>query len=335
MSESIELQAQSTMTEKPDLLMPAAMLPHTMEAIDREFTAHRLWEVGDPDGLLASIRDRCRFVAAGGHAIVDADLIGRLPKLEIVANFGVGYDAVDAAEAARRGIIVTNTPDVLNEEVADLAMGLLIATARQLPQADRYLREGRWLKAAFPLTRGTLRGRSLGIVGLGRIGKAIARRAEAFGLPVSYYGRNRQGDVPFPYYPTLVALAEAVDTLMIIVPGGEETRRMVDAKVLRALGPNGILVNVARGTVVDDDALVAALKDGTILAAGLDVFADEPNVPRAYLDLENVVLLPHVGSASEHTRQAMGQVVVDNLLSWKAGKGPVTPVAETPWPPRG
>jgi lactate dehydrogenase-like 2-hydroxyacid dehydrogenase len=180
-----------------------------------------------------------------------------------------------------------------------------------------------------------LRGRSLGIVGLGRIGKAIARRAEAFGLPVSYYGRNRQGDIPFPYYPTLVALAEAVDTLMIIVPGGEETRRMVDAKVLRALGPNGILVNVARGTVVDDDALVAALKEGAILAAGLDVFADEPNVPRAYLELENVVLLPHVGSASEHTRQAMGQVVVDNLLSWKAGKGPVTPVAETPWPGRG
>ena len=322
------------MTDKPDLLMPVAMLPHTMEAIEKAFTVHRLWEAGDPDGLIASIQDRCRFLAAGGHAIVDADLIARLPKLEIIANFGVGYDAVDAAEAARRGIVVTNTPDVLNEEVADLAMGLLIATARQLPQADRYLREGRWLKAAYPLTKGTLRGRSLGIVGLGRIGKAIAKRAEAFGLPVSYYGRNRQSDVQHRYYGTLVELAAAVDTLLVIVPGGEETKRMIDATVLRALGPKGILINVARGTVVDDNALVEALRDGTILAAGLDVFADEPNVPGAYLDLDNVVLLPHVGSASEHTRQAMGQVMVDNLLSWKAGKGPITPVPETPWPRR-
>src|SRR5215211_5437908 len=255
------------------------MMPLIVDGLEQHFNVHRGWQGESLEAQLAEVGPRIRGMAAGGTRRIDADLIGRLPKLEIIANFGVGYDAVDAAEAARRGIIVTNTPDVLNEEVADLAMGLLIATARQLPQADRYLREGRWLKAAFPLTRGTLRGRSLGIVGLGRIGKAIARRAEAFGLPVSYYGRNRQGDVPFPYYPTLVALAEAVDTLMIIVPGGEETRRMVDAKVLRALGPNGILVNVARGTVVDDDALVAALKDGTILAAGLDVFADEPNVP--------------------------------------------------------
>ena len=208
-------------------------------------------------------------------------MIGRLPKAEIIANFGVGYDSVDAAEAARRGIIVTNTPNVLNEEVADIAMGLLIATARQLPQADRYLREGRWLKAAYPPHAGHAARRKLGIVGLGRIGKAIAKRAEAFGLTISYFGRNRQADVAHSYHPTLVGLAEAVDTLMIIVPGGPETRGMVDAKVLEALGPSGILVNVARGTVVDDDALIAALRDGTILAAGLDVFADEPNVPKA------------------------------------------------------
>jgi len=320
------------MTDKPDLLMPVAMLPRTMAAVEVAFTTHRLWEAPDGAALIATLAPRCRFLAAGGHAVVDAPLIRSLPRLEIIANFGVGYDLVDVAEAARRGIVVTNTPDVLTEEVADLAIGLLIATARELPQADHYLREGHWRNAPFPLTRGTLRGRSLGIVGLGRIGKAIARRAQGFDLPISYFGRTRQVDVPFRFYPTLVSLAEAVDTLVVMVPGGAGTKDMVDTKVLRALGPSGILINVSRGSVVDEVALIEALRSGTILAAGLDVFADEPNVPQALIGLPNVVLLPHVGSASEHTRHAMGQLMLDNLIAWKEGHPPLTPVRETPWP---
>ncbi len=315
-----------------DLLMPRPMLPHAVSVLEREFTVHKLWQAPDPAAMLAGLRDKVRFIAAGSHSVVDKAMIEALPKLEIIANFGVGYDSVDAATAARHGIIVTNTPDVLNEDVADLAMGLLIATVRELPQADRYLREGRWLKENYPLTRGTLRGRTLGIVGLGRIGKAIAKRAEAFGLEIAYYGRNRQDDVTHRYYPSVLALAEAVDTLMLIVPGGPETRHIVDAEVLKALGPEGVLINVARGTVVDEAALIEALQKKVILGAGLDVFADEPQVPQGLIALDNAVLLPHVGSASQHTRAAMGQLVIDNLISWRDGKGPITPVMETTWP---
>jgi lactate dehydrogenase-like 2-hydroxyacid dehydrogenase len=322
------------MPDAPDLLLPLPLLPHTMATLDREFRVHRLWQAEDKDALIAGIAPTTRFIAAGGHAGVDGALMDRLPKLEIIANFGVGYDTIDAKAAAARGILVTNTPDVLNEEVADTAMGLLLATARELPQAERYLRAGKWPSGNYPLTRGTLRGRRLGIVGLGRIGKAIAKRAEAFGLAIEYYGRTRQSDVAYPYHDSVVGLARAVDTLMVIVPGGAATKDLIDAAVLEALGPKGILINVARGTVVDEAALIEALRTGTILSAGLDVFAEEPTVPEALMAMENVVLLPHVGSASLHTRQAMGQLLVDNLTSWRDGKGPITPVAETPWPRR-
>ncbi|GLS21799.1 glycerate dehydrogenase [Labrys miyagiensis] len=315
-----------------DLLMPRPMLPHATSVLEKEFTVHKLWQAVDPAAMLADLRDKVRFIAAGSHSAVDAAMIEALPKLEIIANFGVGYDSVDAATAAKRGIIVTNTPDVLNEDVADLAMGLLISTVRELPQAEKYLRDGKWLEENYPLTRGTLRGRTLGIVGLGRIGKAIAKRAEAFGLKIAYFGRRQQADASYPYYDSVLALAEAVDTLMLILPGGTETRNLIDAKVLEALGPHGILINVARGSVVDEPALIAALQKGEILGAGLDVFADEPKVPEALIALDNVVLLPHVGSASHHTRAAMGQLVIDNLISWRDGKGPITPVTETPWP---
>jgi lactate dehydrogenase-like 2-hydroxyacid dehydrogenase len=253
-----------------------------------------------------------------------------LPNLEIVANFGVGYDNVEVAEAAKRGIVVTNTPDVLNEEVADTAMGLLLAAVRQIPQADRYLRAGRWPEKPYPLTA-SLRGRKAGILGLGRIGKTIAQRLETFGITVAYHGRSQQADVPYAYYPTLVGLAEAVDILIVIIPGGSSTYRIVNAEVLKALGPDGILINVARGTVVDEPALIEALRSGTILTAGLDVFEHEPTVPQELIDMEHVVLLPHVGSATVHTRNAMGQLVADNLVSWLSGNGPLTPVAETPW----
>lgn len=316
---------------KTDVLMAAPMMKLVIEQLDARFNLHRLWEAPDPDSVLREIGPSIRGVASSpGHGRVDAALLDRLPNLEIVSSFGVGYDHVDAAEAGRRGVVVTNTPDVLNDEVADLALGLLLATIRRIPQADRYLREGKWLERPYPLTT-TLRGRKIGIVGLGRIGKAIAKRVAAFGVEVHYHSRNPQTGVDYPYHKTLVALAEACDVLVVITPGGAGTRHMVNAQVLEALGPNGILINVARGSVVDERALIAALREGTILSAGLDVFEDEPRVPQELIDIEHVVLLPHVGSASVHTRNAMGQLVVDNLVAWFDGRGPLTPVAETPW----
>jgi lactate dehydrogenase-like 2-hydroxyacid dehydrogenase len=316
---------------KADVLMTGSMPPIVTDTLADEVHVHRLSEAADRMALLREVGPRIRGVAtSSGHGRFDAALMDSLPKLEIIASFGVGYDHVDAAEAARRGIIVTNTPDVLNDEVADTALGLLLATVRQLPQADRYVREGRWLEKNFPLTA-TLRERKAGILGLGRIGKAIAKRLEAFGLPVAYHGRSQQQDVPYTYYSTLVGLAEAVDVLIVITPGGAETKNLVNAEVLKALGPDGILINVARGSVVDEPALIEALRSKTILSAGLDVFADEPKVPQELIDMEHVVLLPHVGSASVHTRNAMSKLVADNLVSWFAGKGPLTPVAETPW----
>ena len=301
------------------------------EGLLSRFTVHRLGDRPDRDAYLREIGEGVRGVAtSGGHGPLDAALLDRLPNLEVVANFGVGYDSVDVAEAARRGVVVTNTPDVLTDEVADLAVGLLIATVRRLPQADRFLREGRWIQGSFPLT-GTLRGKRVGILGLGRIGRAIARRLEAFGLEIAYHGRSEQPGVAYAYHPSPETLAGAVDILVVVAPGGAETRRMIDAAVLRALGPDGILVNVARGSVVDEPALIEALRDGVIAAAGLDVFEDEPRVPAELTAMENVVLLPHVGSASVETRDAMGRLVVENLVSWFSGKGPLTPVAETPW----
>ncbi|RDI57096.1 2-hydroxyacid dehydrogenase [Microvirga subterranea] len=316
---------------KTEILMAGPMMPSVIEALDRDFILHRLWEQADKDAYLNEVAPRIRGLAASAVAgRTDAAFIGRFPNLEIIASLGVGYDNVDAAEAGRRGIIVTNTPDVLNEEVADLTIGLLLATLRRIPQADRYLRAGEWLKAPFPLST-TLRERKVGIVGLGRIGKAIARRLEGFGVEIAYYGRNRQESVAYSYHASLPSLAEACDVLIVITPGGAETRHMIDAEVLKALGPNGVLINVSRGTVVDEKALIEALRSGTILAAGLDVFEDEPRVPQELIDMDNVVLLPHIGSASVHTRRAMGQLVVDNLVSWFADRGPLTPVPETPW----
>jgi lactate dehydrogenase-like 2-hydroxyacid dehydrogenase len=316
---------------KADVLMTGPMQPIVAETLAKACTVHRLWEVTDRDAFLREVGPRIRGVATStGHGGTNGSLFDQLPKLEILASFGVGYDNVDVAEAARRGIIVTNTPDVLNDEVADLALGLLLATVRQLPQSDRYLRQGSWLEGSFPLTA-TLRGRKVGIVGLGRIGKAIAQRVEAFGLTVMYHGRSQQADVPYPYAPTIVGLAEAVDVLIVIIPGGAATKHMIDAAVLKALGPEGILINVARGSVVDERALIEALRSGTILSAGLDVFEDEPRVPQELIEMDHIVLLPHVGSATVHTRSAMGKLVADNLVSWFTGKGPMTPVPETPW----
>jgi lactate dehydrogenase-like 2-hydroxyacid dehydrogenase len=321
--------------DKADVLMMEQMAPLVIDGVAKDFTLHKLWEAPDRDRLIGDLSPRLRAIAAGGplHDRVDRALMARFPKLEMISSFGVGYDHVDAKWAGEHGIVVTNTPDVLTEEVADTALGLLLCTVRELPQAERYLRAGKWPDGEYRLTA-SLRGRRAGIVGLGRIGKAIARRLEAFGLPVAYHGRSAQPGVAYRHYPDLVAMARDVDTLIVITPGGAGTRHLINAQVLEALGPNGILVNVSRGSVVDQDALIAALKDRKILAAGLDVYAHEPHVPPELMAMEHIVLLPHVGSASEHTRDAMNQLVVDNLLAWAAGKPPLTPVPETPWPPK-
>jgi lactate dehydrogenase-like 2-hydroxyacid dehydrogenase len=314
-----------------DILMTAPMMPIVIEALDRAFTLHRLWEQPDQEAFLREVGSRIRGVATSTlYGRTDAKLLDLLPNAEIISSVGVGYDNVDTAEAARRGIIVTNTPGVLDDEVADLTLGLLLATLRKIPQADRYLREGRWLEAHFPLSS-TLRNRKVGIVGLGRIGKAIARRLQGFDVSIAYHGRTQQDDVAFTYYPTVVGLAEACDVLIVITPGGASTRHLINAEVLKALGPNGVLINVARGSVVDEQALIEALQSGTILSAGLDVYEDEPRVPQELIDLEHVVLLPHIASASVHTRNAMGKLVADNLIAWFEGKGPLTPVPETPY----
>ena len=318
---------------KPPLLMTASLMEMKAAELEADFEVHRYHQAEDKDKMLAEVGDRIETIAAGGHAIeVDAALIAKLPALKIIGNFGVGYDTVDTAAARERGIIVTNTPDVLTEEVADTALGLLLMTARELGRAEQYLRAGRWAKEGdYRLTPGTLRDRTIGIVGLGRIGKAIARRCEAFGLEVCYFGRNQQADVGYRYFASVVELARAVDTIIVVTPGTAETQNLINAEVLQALGERGILVNVARGSVVDEPALIAALKNKTIFAAGLDVFLNEPNIRPEFLDIDNLVLLPHVGSASVHTRMAMGQLVVDNLLAYKERRAPLTPVPETPF----
>jgi lactate dehydrogenase-like 2-hydroxyacid dehydrogenase len=322
-----------TATPKPDLILTGPMMPLIEEQADQLFAVHRLAKAKDRNALIAEIAPRIRAIATAGHFPVDAALMEKLPKLEIVANFGVGYDSVDVKWAGAHGIVVTNTPDVLNEEVADTTLALLLQTVRQLPQAERYLRAGKWLEKPFPLSH-TLRDRTVGMVGMGRIGKAIARRIESFGVPIVYHSRKPATGVSYKHYPDLVAMAHDVDVLIVIVPGGAGTKNMINAEVLKALGPNGILINVARGSVVDEPALIEALKSKTILSAGLDVFAEEPRVPKELIEMEHVVLLPHVGSASHYTRRAMGQLVVDNLASWAKGAGPLTPVPETPWPPK-
>lgn len=291
---------------------------------------HKVWAAPDQDAFIASIAPKVRAIAAvAGHGPVDSALMARFPKLEIVSSFGVGYDHIDAKWAGQHGIIVTNTPDVLNEEVADTALGLTLCTVRHLPQAEKYLRAGNWPKHGDYQLTPSLRDRTVGIVGMGRIGKAIARRFDAMKVPVVYHSR-RPADVPYKHYPNIVDMARDVNLMVVITPGGAATKNLVNADVLKALGPEGILINVARGSVVDEDALIKALKDKTILAAGLDVFANEPQVPQGLIDMENVVLLPHVGSASHATRRAMDQLVADNIISWFAGKGPLTPVPETP-----
>jgi len=318
-------------SEKIDLLVYGPNKPIVDKGFSDQFVLHPFETRADLDRVNPAVAAKIRGAAVTYSTVrCDSGVMAMFPKLEIVASFGVGYDHVDANHAREHNIMVTNTPDVLTEEVADIAMGLLIATLREFVKADRYLRSGLWTTQQYPLSVGSLRDRKVGIVGMGRIGQAIGRRLDASLVPVVYHSRNPVSSVSYKYYPDLIEMAKAVDTLVVIVPGGPSTAKMINADVLKALGPRGVIINVARGSVVDEEAMIAALKSGTILAAGLDVFAKEPAVPDELKAMQNVVLLPHIGSASVVTRNAMDQLVVDNLKAWFAGKGPLTPIAETP-----
>jgi lactate dehydrogenase-like 2-hydroxyacid dehydrogenase len=323
--------AANISSEKIDLLIYGPIRPILESGFPDQYVVHRAASHEQVDRLSPDVKQKLRGMAVTYHTMhTGKDLQSQFPKLEMIASFGVGYDHIDSAYAREHNIVVTNTPDVLTEEVADVAMGLLIATLREFVKADKYLRSGLWQTHNYPLSVGSLRDRKVGFIGMGRIGQAIARRLEASRVPVVYHSRKPAAGVSYQHYPDLIEMAKAVDTLMVIVPGGASTSRIVNADVLKALGPRGVLINVARGSVVDEPALVAALKSGTILAAGLDVFANEPSVPDELKAMQNVVLLPHIGSASVVTRNAMDQLVVDNLKNWFAGKAPLTPVVETP-----
>ena len=323
------------MADKADVLLIGPKKPPMVEQLSAAFNLHIAANASDFDKFIGEVGPRIRGIALSVTSErAPGALMARLPKLEIVSTFGVGYDHIDLPYAAGHGITVTNTPDVLNEEVADTALGLLLCTVRELPQAERFLRAGQWLKKGYPLSPGTLRGATVGLVGMGRIGQAIARRLEAFQVAVVYHSRHQQPNVSYKYYPKLVDMARDVNVLLAIVPGGASTANIINAEVLDALGPQGVFINMARGSVVDDAALIKALREKRILAVGLDVYRNEPEVPQEYVALDNVVLLPHLGSASVATRRAMDQLVVDNLLAWGAGKPPLTPVPETPWPPQ-
>lgn len=311
-------------TTRPELLVVAPLMPFLMEALRRDYTVHDRIHVSDP-AAFAVVAPRIRGVVANGEAKVPRELIAQLPALEVISVFGVGYDGVDVAAAHERGVPVTNTPEVLNDDVADLAIGLLIAVARRIPQADRFVRANEWPAGPISLSRKVTGGR-LGVVGMGRIGQAIAHRASAFKMSIAYTARSPRANVNYTYYPDAVSLAAAVDFLVVITPGGAGTRGMIDARVLAALGPEGYLVNVARGSVVDEPALIEALRSGVIAGAGLDVFANEPNVPEALRNMPNVVLTPHIGSGTKQTREAMGKLTFDNLHAHFAGAPLLTPV---------
>ncbi|MFO1070620.1 MAG: 2-hydroxyacid dehydrogenase [Geminicoccaceae bacterium] len=307
-----------------DVLVVFPNRPKAMAQLEAAYTLHHLWQAADPEKLLDEVGPRIRAAVSTGEKGLTAAQIAKLPRLEIVSCFGVGIDAIDRKACAARNIPITNTPDVLTDEVADMGLVLLLSLLRDIPGGDRHVRSGQWLKGAMPLTT-CARGKKLGILGLGRIGKALARRAEVIGMQVAYHGRARQADVAYPYFDSLVGLAKDSDVLALCCPGGAETRGLVDAAVLEALGPEGYLVNVARGSVCDEPAVVDALVNRKIKAAALDVFADEPRVPQALLGLDNVILQPHAASATVETRDAMAQLVVDNLAAHFAGKPLLTP----------
>lgn len=312
---------------RPHLLTVAKLPPFLLEPLNAAYVVHDRLHETDP-AAFAEVAPQIRAIAGGGESQVPRSLIDQLPALEVISIMGVGYDRVDVAAAMERGIPVTHTPGVLNDEVADLAMGLMLSVARRIPQADQYVRAGRWgREGAMPLTR-KVSGARLGIVGLGRIGQAIATRAQAFGMSIAYTARSQRPGLAYSFFPTAQALAAQVDFLIVITPGGEGTRHLINAEVLKALGPEGYLINVARGSVVDEEALVEALQKGVIAGAALDVFAKEPHPSPALLAIAQVVLTPHIASATRQTRQAMADLAAGNLAAHFGGRPLPSPVPE-------
>jgi hydroxypyruvate reductase len=309
-----------------DILTASKLPPLFLDPLKASYRVHERLHETDP-AAFAALAPSIVAIAASGESKVPADLIARLPALKLISVMGVGYDGVDVAAAKARGVMVTHTPDVLNDEVADTTLGLMLCAARQLPAADRYVRAGEWLKGPMPLQR-KMTGARLGLVGMGRIAKAIAQRALAFNMSIAYTARSAKPELPYRFFPTPAALAAESDFLVVITPGGAATRKLIDATVLKALGPKGILVNVARGPVVDEAALIEALQSGTIAGAALDVFENEPQVPQALIDMPHVVLAPHIGSATRETRQAMSDLALGNLKAHFAGQPLLTPVPE-------
>jgi lactate dehydrogenase-like 2-hydroxyacid dehydrogenase len=311
---------------KADIIFTGKGHAGTQATLEKEFAVHKLFEAQDKEAFLKGLSAKVRGIASFGHMKVDGKLMDALPKLEIIANFGVGVDQISLDDAKARKIIVTNTPDVLNECVADTALALILCTLRKLPQSDAYTRAGNWAaKGPYPLAT-SLGGKTLGILGLGRIGEAIAKRAIACGMKIRYHNRNRK-DVSYPYDADPVALARESDVVMVVTPGGADTKNLVNAKVLDALGPEGYICNIARGSVIDEPVLLRYLQEKKIAGAGLDVFVDEPRVPPEFFKLENAVLFPHVGSATVETRKAMGDLQIENLRLHFSGKPVKTRVA--------
>lgn len=312
---------------KATILIPGAIYDHVVKRVNADFEMVR---ISAADIALLSDVQIQNIVGIASSIHLPNDFITSLPSLEIIAHFGVGYDVIDANYAGQNNIMVCNTPDVLSDEVADTTIGLLLNTLRELPKAESYLRQGKWSgEGNYPLTKLTLRQRKIGIHGLGRIGQEIGKRLEGFGVEIHYFSRSEKPGIDYKYHSSLLSLAEEVDTLISIVPGGAQTNKSINSVVLNALGADGVLINVGRGSVVDEDALIKALSDKTIAAAGLDVFVDEPHIREELLAFENVCLLPHVASASMHTRNAMADLQVDNLVSWFSGKHPISAVSET------
>jgi lactate dehydrogenase-like 2-hydroxyacid dehydrogenase len=301
-----------------ELLQLCPLTPALEAELASRFTVHRYFEAANQSAFLAEKGSAIRAVVTGGHIGLPPDIGAALPNLEIVAINGVGYDKVDLANAKAKGFRVSNTPDVLSADVADAALGLILAQARRIPQGDQFTRAGKWPSGEMPLST-RVSGRRYGIFGLGRIGQAIAKRLEGFDGEIAYSARSKR-DVPYAYYDDIKSLAANVDVLVIAAAASAETKHIVNAEVLEALGKDGILVNVARGSLVDEQALIAALKAGTIKGAGLDVFEDEPRVPSELYDFDDVVVTPHIGSATHQTRQAMAALVLANLDAHFAGK---------------
>ncbi len=314
-----------------EVLLVGPLKPVMVRGLDAACRLHKLAAANDPDAFIAAHSDVRAIACSATTERIPGAFLERFPRLQIVSSFGVGYDHMDVKWAAAHNVILTNTPGVLTEEVADTALGLLLCTVREFPQANRYVRAGKWREGDFPLTKASLRDRTVGLVGMGAIGQAIARRLDAMKVPVVYHTRKKRDALPYRHYPKLSDMARDVDILLAIVPGGAGTANMINAEVLDALGPQGILINMARGSVVDEPALIKALQDKRIMSAGLDVFAREPEVPPELRAMENVVLFPHLGSASVVTRERMDQLMVDNILAWAAGQPPLTPIPETPW----